>query len=338
MLFNTVKRLALQIPHVRTVRDMIKEYVKSKASDQPMSGTTGPAEQNPFWHYQASFDAVLTMQKYAKTDLLPTSGMLTNYLGVKIDPKFFPNILTTRSGTVEPMPNPNNWHADIAEWAAALRAVDLSTDKFVIVELGCGWGCWLNNTGTAARSIGRQVKLIGVEGDEDHAKFAHEALVTNGFQPHQFEIYHGIAGAEAGVALFPRQDVPGMQWGLEPILHVDPAADDVQQRLDVGSHYLLKILPLSEIVRRYGIVDLLHIDIQGGEADLLESCIDTLNESIRYIVVGTHSRLIEGRLETLFLQAGWQFEMDRPAISSLENGVPTLKVDGVQGWKNPQLT
>ncbi|HMC03615.1 MAG TPA: hypothetical protein VKI23_05770, partial [Cellulomonadaceae bacterium] len=124
-----------------------------------------PAGQNPFWHCQASFDPVAMMTKYAAHDLRPSPRHLTNYLGVKIDPAFFPAILTGRAGTVEPMPSPNNWHADIAEFAAALRAVDLSKDSFTVAELGCGWGCWLNNTGVAARRAGKRVFLIGIEGD-----------------------------------------------------------------------------------------------------------------------------------------------------------------------------
>jgi hypothetical protein len=40
---------------------------------------------------------------------------------------------------VEPIPIPANWHADIAEWAAALRAVDLARGSFTMAELGCGW-------------------------------------------------------------------------------------------------------------------------------------------------------------------------------------------------------
>jgi hypothetical protein len=40
---------------------------------------------------------------------------------------------------VEGIPIPANWHADIAEWAAALRAVELAEETFTVVELGCGW-------------------------------------------------------------------------------------------------------------------------------------------------------------------------------------------------------
>ena len=72
------------------------------------------------------------------------------------------------AGVVEPVPIPANWHADIAERAAALRAVEQAHGTFKVVELGCGWGCWLNNTGVAARTLGLAVTLIGVEGDEGH--------------------------------------------------------------------------------------------------------------------------------------------------------------------------
>ena len=63
-------------------------------------------------------------------------------------------ILDGRAGEVEDMPIPANWHADIAEWAAALRAVELARGTFSMAELGCGWGCWMNNTGVAARAAG----------------------------------------------------------------------------------------------------------------------------------------------------------------------------------------
>ena len=88
-------------------------------------------------------------------DLPATPGYVTNFLGVRIDPAFAPEALAGKAGTVEPVPIPANWHADIAEWAAALRAVELAGDTFRMIELGCGWGCWMNNTGAAARRAGK---------------------------------------------------------------------------------------------------------------------------------------------------------------------------------------
>jgi len=84
-------------------------------------------------------------------------------------------------------------------------------------------------------------------------------------------------------------------------------------------------------------VDLLHIDIQGGEADLVTSSLAFLNAHVAYMMIGTHSRVIEGRLCDELGAAGWELEVERPAIMDI-TGKPAARVDGVQGWRNPRLT
>ena len=289
---------------------------------------------SPFFHYNANFDAQGVMQKHAVPDLQPHDRFLTNFLGVLIDPKFFPQILQGKAGQVEPIPIPANWHADIAEWAAALRAVDLSGSTFVVMELGCGWGCWLNNTGAAARRTSRQPHLIGIEGDRGHIGFAREAYVANGFSDSQVTLCHGIAAAKDGVALFPRQAIPGVEWGLEPILNAS-LLDRVKAK--VGMYDELPMISLATASKDHKRIDLLHIDIQGGEADLIRDCVALLDKKVAYMVVGTHSREIEGRIFATLRAAGWALEIERPAILSLANGIPQVTVDGVQGWRNPRL-
>lgn len=289
---------------------------------------------SPFFYYNSTFDAQETMRRHAATGLQPTPGYLTNYLGVRIDPKFFPTLLAGRAGEVEAIPIPANWHADIAEWAAALRAVDLASERFTIIELGCGWGCWLNNTGVAARRLGLKPTLIGVEGDEGHIGFAREACAVNGFPSESVELHHGIAAATRGQALFPRQDQAGVQWGLEPIFNASER--EIAKALKRGTHDQLPMIALEDLAKPHGRIDLLHIDIQGGEADLIESCLPTLAERVAYILVGTHSRQIEGRIFQTLLAAGWLLEIERPAILHL-GPAPLVVVDGVQGWRNPKL-
>lgn len=50
------------------------------------------------------------------------------------------------------------------------------------------------------------------------------------------------------------------------------------------------MLSLQDVIGAHTTIDLLHIDIQGGEGNLLENCLDTLLEKVAYIFVGTHSR------------------------------------------------
>jgi hypothetical protein len=122
------------------------------------SAAGGPAEA-----------ALAAAQALAKRPLPRPRCALPNPTG-PISPNVAPTMASSR-------------HAHISEWGAALRAVDLARDRFTAIELGCGWGCWMNNTGVAVRRAGRDVRLIGVEGDAVHIAFAHEATAANGVAP-----------------------------------------------------------------------------------------------------------------------------------------------------------
>ena len=289
---------------------------------------------SPFFYYNSAFDAHEVITRHARHDLSSQPQYLTNFLGVRIDPKFVPQVLHGRAGEVEGMPIPANWHADMAEWAAALRAVDVAQETFTIAELGCGWGCWMGNTGVAARHAGLDVRLIGVEADEGHIAFAREMCAINGFTPAQLVLHYGIAAATSGTALFPRQRVSGEEWGLEPVL---ATGEERSQALASGRYTELPMIPLPDVIGDHSRLDLLHVDIQGGEADLVASCRSVLDQRVAYIVIGTHSREIEGRLFATLHGSCWRLEIERPAILALNGNGPVTTVDGVQGWRNVDL-
>ncbi|TGQ32722.1 FkbM family methyltransferase [Mesorhizobium sp. M00.F.Ca.ET.216.01.1.1] len=329
------KSAALKIPQIKRLwQDRTDLLAERDALQIENERLRGQKPESPFFHYNCSFDALATINSHARGDLKPHPAYLTNFLGVRISPRFFPQLLAGKAGTVEPIPIPHNWHADIAEWAATLRAVDLASSHFRAVELGCGWACWLNNTGAAARSKGLSVELIGVEGDNEHVAYAHEAMEANGFSAKEYRIIHGVAAPKKGVALFPIVEDAGASWGSEPILKA--TAKQMKEASASGQYQRLDAFPLSEIVKGEP-VDLLHIDIQGGEADYIEASLADLAKFVRYIVIGTHSRQIEGRILAALLREDWTLEMERPAIFKMESGHPQIAVDGVQGWRNPSL-
>lgn len=286
--------------------------------------------ESRFWHYDATFDPIALIRKFEDPARSAVPDHWVNYFGVAVANKFFPHIL---QGGVEADCVPANWHADISEFGAALRAVELAGDSFCAVELGCGWGCWMNIAGAAARRAGKAVFLAGVEGDPDHIGYAHEAMATNGFGPSQYMLHHGIAAAGSGVALFPKQD--GNHWGLAPVFGATPAEQD--EAIRSGAYEILPMVPLSAMVPPSGRIDLLHLDIQGGEADLVEAALATLNEKVAYMVIGTHSREIEGRLFDMLPKAGWKLEIDRPATYHINLSPMLVSVDGVHGWRNTRL-
>ncbi|MEX3941242.1 class I SAM-dependent methyltransferase [Paraburkholderia sp. BR10937] len=293
------------------------------------------ARGTPFFAYFASFDALACMRRHEVQDRKPTPGFQTNWLGVLVDPKIF-SFLADQGGKLEQFPLPANWHADIAEWASALHAVELSRpDSFTMIELGCGWGCWMNNMGVAAKRTGRKVHVIGIEGDEGHVEFAREALARNGFSSDEYTLHRGIAAASDGTALFPRQEHPGHSWGSAPVFNATQAQQD--QAVASGSHDLLPMISLEAAIAGRDRIDLLHIDIQGGEADLIEACLPILNEKLAYLLIGTHSKHIEGRLYDILSPTDWVIEMERPAFYQVNNRKPELAVDGVQAWRNPRF-
>lgn len=290
-------------------------------------------QKNPFWHYHTSFDAIGIIQKYANRSILPSREHFTNFLGVKIRPEFFPNILNNKCNLVEKLPIPANWHADIAEWASCLRAVDLAKDKFTMLELGCGWGCWMNNLGIAAKSVGKTIKLYGVEADSCHINFAKNALADNQIMANEYVLVQGIAGRNGGIALFPKIH-GGVNWGGQALFNLD--SNLLKNKLESGRYVKIPIVDIERLLINEDILDFLHLDIQGAELDVLTELFDWICKKVRYIFIGTHSKQIEAGLFNLFINSSniFALEMERPAFFKLINGQPVIKVDGVQAYRN----
>jgi len=316
--------------HLRhgTVADLYVEIAES-------AEYKSKARSSPFYHYNSLIDAEAIILGHDNPDRRSVEGHLVNFLGVAMNVKFMSTVHHL-SGAVSEVPIPMNWHADMAEWAAALRAVDLAKDEFVVIELGCGWGCWMNNTAVAARRRGLKVHAIGVEADAAHVQFAREALATNGIRTEEYTLHQGVAASQSGKALFPKPDVQGTHWGSEPIF--DAAPDVAARALASGEFDEVAIIPMAEVIADRRRIDLLHMDIQGGEARLVHDCLSLFSERVAYIVIGTHSRQVEGQLFGDLQAAGWLLEIERPAILALGEEGPVTRSDGVQGWRNVRLT
>lgn len=289
---------------------------------------------NPFWHYNTRIDAQQIVKSHAARERTSLDGHIVNYLGVAMPVSIMPH-LAPQAGTLEDPPLPNNYHADLAEWAAALRAVDLARGTFTMIELGCGWGCWMTNTGIAAKRRGLTTHVIGIEGDTDYLAIAHQTLARTGITPDEYTLYHGVASAKPGYALFPIREAGRADWGLEARFDVNDA--ESAAAVAGGGYQRLPNITLDKAIGARARIDLLHIDIQGGETDLVAAALPLLRERVGYLVIGTHTREIEGRLFALLQDANWQLEIERPATFDLLSGKPVILVDGVQGWKNLRL-
>lgn len=279
------------------------------------------------YHYNCEFDAVTVIKSFWRRNLDPTPGVVKNFLGAKVEPKIHPTVLDALAGNVEGLPDPGNWHADIAECAAALRSVRQAKDTYRIVELGCGWGCWLTNMGVAARDAGLRVELIGIEGNDLHLGNARDTLRLNGFGAEDFSLFHGIAAPRAGQALFPSANAAHALWNGEAVFY--PDKETLKRAMADPEVQVLECYPLQKLS------DVQVIDIQGAEVDYITGNLDGAAQYVRRVLIGTHSRRIKGALMALFLDAGWVLEMERPALTAVRGGKLKTTIDGVQMRANP---
>jgi hypothetical protein len=294
---------------------------------------TGPRPlHDALWHYACGFDALALLGRFQAAGQQPEPGIIRNFLGTRIEPLIHPAVLAPAAGTVEGLPLPGNWHADIAEWAAALLTVERAQGTYRIVELGCGWGCWMTNMGVAARARGLKVDLIGIEAEAQHLAAAHRTLALNGFGAGDYALTHGVAGPTPGHAIFPRAAPGQAGWGGAAVL--DPAPADLAAARGRADLQVLDRVTLGQLSAGRPI-DLLHIDIQGAEVDFVTGNLAQMKAHVRHVLIGTHSRVIEGALIGCLGAAGWTIEMERPAVMPFRNGAPSLEIDGVQLWKGP---
>jgi hypothetical protein len=81
--------------------------------------------------------------------------------------------------------------------------------------------------------------------------------------------------------------------------------------------------------------------VQGWEAKLCAGCIGSLTVRARWLVIGTHSRLIEGEIIDRLAAAGWVLENEKPTRFQFDSRKPSVEqmtvVDGVQVWRNARL-
>ena len=322
--------------HLRSSPTTI-DLVRNIASSQEFSSRLGSfgSVSSPFQHFNACVDVKRIIEAHVDPERKPMPGHVVNFLGVRV-PIEVMAFLRDKGGTLDIVPIPANFHADMAEWAGALRATEIARNSFTMIELGCGWGCWMVNTGVAARRKGLKTHMIGIEGDSLHLDYARRTFAVNEFGSIEYTLHRGIAAASPGYALFPRHVGEDDHWGSEPLFGVSKSERDAA--LASGRYESLPMVPLADVIGQWARIDLLHMDIQGGEADLVARTLPLLREKVAYIVIGTHSRALEGRILDTLLSAGWVLEIERPAIFQIVNGKPQTTVDGVQAWRNSALT
>ena len=244
-----------------------------------------------------------------------------------------------------PVPD-DGFHAEAIEYVALTDALQRSEGNttFSAVEIGAGWGPWITTAGVIAKKQNKNnITLVGVEASSERFDLMTRHLECNALRPPaasgedaQYKniftrLFKGAVWTHDGVIWFPESDVGDM--GAAATTKND--ATDYRGTLSINRSVPCKALPT--LLHGLGIIDFLHIDIQGSELELLQNQIDWVSSNVRAMMIATHSRAIEGKLLELLYEHGWQLHREKPCRVDWQKNcslVGKTNVDGSQYWLN----
>jgi FkbM family methyltransferase len=268
----------------------------------------------------------------------PRPGFVTNFLGV-VTRVGFVTAFRAHDGRVygTPLPTSDGHFAETVEYIGLLKSVATARGRFTALEFGAGWGPWLVNGAAAARSRGiEDIRLNGVEPDPGHFASMRAHFLDNGLDPDAHRLDNAAIGVEGGTARWPKLSCSADDFGVRPMDGgTDYLGREFQEHLEVG------VLAFRDVLAREEVWDLVHIDVQGTETELCTAEADLLDRRVRWLVIGTHSRKIEGDLVELFFRRGWVLENEKTALIRYAAQAPSLEAmtfnDGTQIWRNPRF-
>ena len=315
-----------------------RTFMQTEEFAEGVVGTGGWMPKSRTVHYLSDSEVLAHFPQWTGRG---EPGFWYDFLGVRTRCSYLPDSYALLSGQVEGPPGTERAAVhDAAEWMGTLRSVleSRANGTFTIVELGAGWGPWLVGAATAAAHVGIQtVHLVGVEGAQSHFNFMLQHFRDNGFEPDVHTLIHGAVGVADGTAHFPIPSDPSGDWGGMADYDGKTGCNAVVGPRD-ESFEEVRCVALTTLLGQFPRVDLIHCDVQGAEYDVLAAARDAIDARVRRVIVGTHSRRIEGDLLDFFAALGWRLE-DEGVCKLVQpggHGPIGITRDGYQVWANPR--
>jgi FkbM family methyltransferase len=235
------------------------------------------------------------------------------------------------------------------EWIDVLEAVKAARERFVMIDIGAGYGFWGIIAATAASQRGLQefdIRLV--EAEPQHAAWIEEALEMNGVGTGATVIRRAVCYSEAPVPITVRspEGLYAANWYGQRI-GWDLELERVSERYFGYTLYrgpsgyeqiLVPPITVEELTRDLATIDLIDMDIQGAEREVVGNSMPTLTAKVRRIHIGTHSAEIEAELRATFAAAGWMPVWDFGCLGRRDTPFGSFDFeDGVQCWVNPRL-
>lgn len=237
------------------------------------------------------------------------------------------------------------------EWVDVLESVHDARDRYVVCELGAGWGRWCVRAARAVRQLNPMpFKCIAVEAEPQHFRWMREHFADNGINPDDHDLLWAAVGSNSGVAPFATGEAGS--WYGQSVCDSELPSLNARGRRHLRARGLLgrpprtpdvrrvrwvPMITLCEVVTDEPHIDLLDLDIQGLELEVLAAAAQLVDRRVRRVHIGTHSRDIEEGLRGLFRGLDWRCLNDYPCHSVTQTPYGEISFqDGVQTWVNPR--
>jgi FkbM family methyltransferase len=256
------------------------------------------------------------------------AGFTADFSGVLVDPRMFdPEAPAPAEPRFMRIGTPTCTGEGYFDLIALAHAVDAARGRFVMIELGAGYGYWLSEGGGLARRRGLAPFLVGVEADPGHFELMRRHLANNGFKPEESRLFEAAVPPVDGEVYF----TVGPEWGWGQAIVDDP---NYRQEGTDGQVHQIPAIALTTILADLEWVDALHMDVQGVEFEVLQAAKSEVDRKVRTLIIGTESPTIETNLRALF--EGWHslFDFRMGEVNRTEYGDIQFG-DGLQVWVNP---
>lgn len=312
----------------------------------PTAGANGSGATPGEIYAGYSDDDLWVFDLFADARPQPAPGFVTDFLGTRTRTSSLWDSVRSWDGQVMGRPVPHDLF-EAVEWVGLLKAVSTAGDgRFAAMELGAGWGPWLVAGAQAARRRGLDdLRLLGVEADPGRFALMRQHFLDNDLDPDAHTLLCAAVGVEAGRARWPRIADPANTGGARPVREAAgelDAGDQAYMQGAMADFIDVDVVAFGELLAQEPVWDLVHIDVQGWEATLCAGCLEPLGARARWLVIGTHSRLIDGEVIEILHGGGWVLENEKPTRFRFDAAKSSLElmteVDGVQVWRNPRLS
>ncbi|MDA1100770.1 MAG: hypothetical protein O2967_17500 [Proteobacteria bacterium] len=270
-------------------------------------------------------------------------GCFPNYLGVMTELAFVAdyapsNQLLPSNGQGNQTPAPVLGDGEVFfEQAAIHKAVTAARGHFIMVELGGGFAPRTVDAHAALQRLNPlPCRFVVVEAEPTHFEWAQRHMRTNGIDPQDHWLINALVGTDNLPKLFmlgegfygntvvSAGDVTQLIKNLQRGNSMDQALQGlllnarcgVQQPYSVANgtrHFdfgFVSSMPLKDILQPLDHVDLMDIDIQGGESEVLPAAMEMIDKKVKRIHLATHGAQRHQEMWDLFFEHEWLCEAD----------------------------